>query len=295
MANEISPSAIEAPYVQDLAVTLRPGEAAVALAMPFEERNTMYGHIHGGALASLVPISTFSAMRARDAAAAELCTVSLHIDYVRAARKPVVAETRSVRQARELEFFETRVGDADGHAIALASSIVRQGISPGAAEIAGPPPGPLDGASPEIVSAIHEAIAASPFLSRRRVRLAGSARGAVELSLIAAPANLDRDGRVHEGAVLSLLDAAGATCPWTAAPTTAAAGGATIALHAQILGPLPAADLIARAAVRARKDRVSWVDVTVMSPATGHVHALGTVIYRFNEAGGAGQSPPAAP
>ncbi|WP_437680960.1 hotdog fold thioesterase [Sorangium sp. So ce131] len=284
MTNEISPSAIDAPYAQDLAVTLQPGEAAVTVALPFEERNTMYGHIHGGALASLVPIATSSAMRARGAAAAELCTVSLHMEYVRAARKPVVAETRSVRRVRELEFFETRIADADGNAIALASSAVSQNISPGAAEVAGPSRGPLDGAPPEVVRAIQEAIAASPYLSRRRVALAGAARGAVELSLSAAPVNLDCSGGVHEGAVLSLLDAAGATCPWTVVPATAGAGGATIALHAQILGPPPAADLVARAATRARKDRLQWVDVTVMSAATGSVHALGTVVYRFNEA-----------
>ncbi|WP_437289377.1 PaaI family thioesterase [Sorangium sp. So ce406] len=284
MTNEISPAPIDAPYAQDLAVSLQPGEAAVVLALPFEERNTMFGHIHGGALASLVPISTSSSMHARGAAAAELSTVSMHVDYVRAARKPVVAETRSVRRARELEFFETRITDADGNAIALASSIVRQGTSPAPAEIAGPSQRPLGSASREVVSAIQEAIAASPFLSRRRVSFAGAARGAVELSLSAAPVNLDRTGGVHEGAVLSLLDAAGATCPWTAVPATAGAGGATIALHAQILGPLPAADLVARAAVRAHKHRVHWVDVTVTSPATGDVHALGTVVYRFNEA-----------
>ncbi|AUX41699.1 hypothetical protein SOCE26_031210 [Sorangium cellulosum] len=284
MTNDISPSATDASYAHDLAVTLHLGEAAVTLALPFEERNTMYGLIHGGALASLVPISTFSSMRASGAAAAELCTVSLHMEYVRAARKAVVAETRSVRRVRELEFFETRIKDADGNAIALASSTVSQGISPGAADVAGASRGPLDGAPPEVVRAIEEAIASSPYLSRRRVGLVGSARGAVELSLSAAPVNLDRGGGVHEGALLSLLDAAGATCPWTVVPATAGAGGATIALHAQILGPLPAADLVARAAVRARKDRLHWVDVTVMSAATGSVHALGTVVYRFNEA-----------
>jgi hypothetical protein len=64
----------------------------------------------------------------------------------------------------------------------------------------------------------------------------------------------------------------------------AGAWGATIALHVQVLGPLPTADLVARAFVRARNGRVCWVDVTVVSAATAAVHALGTVVYRFNEA-----------
>jgi uncharacterized protein (TIGR00369 family) len=284
MTNQISPSTIAAPFADDLAVALQPSAAPVAVALPFEERNTMFGLIHGGALASLVPISTFAAIRASAPGAADLCSVSLHIEYVRAARKAVVAETRSVRRVRELEFFETRIADGDGNAIAVASSTVSQGTLPGAAEGAPPRREPLDTASPEIASAIREAIAASPYLARRCVSLAGSARGIVELSLAAAPVNLDRNGGVHEGAVLTLIDAAGATCPWTVVPATAGTGGATIALHVQILGPLPAADLVARAAVRARSARVHWVDVTIVSAANADLHALGTVVYRFNEA-----------
>ena len=280
MTSDISRPTIDAPFAHDLAVARHPTEAGVAIALPFEDRNTMFGVIHGGALAALVPISTFSAVRA-SSPAAELCTVSLHMEYVRAARKPVVAETRSVRRVRELEFFEARISDSDGSAIAFATAAVSQRGPAGAADGAGPSRDPLDGSSPEVARAIQDAIAASPYLSRRRVSLAGSAPGAVELQLAAAPINLDHDGRVHEGAAMTLIDAAGATCPYTVRP--AAAGGATIALHVQILGPLPAADLIARATVRARSARLNWVEVTAVSAATGDLHALGTVVYRFNE------------
>jgi uncharacterized protein (TIGR00369 family) len=283
MTNEISPSMNASPYAEDLGITLLPGEAGVGVALPFEERNTMLGVFHGGALASLVPISAFAEIQRAAPDAADLRTLSLHMEYARAARKPVVAQTRAVRQVRELAFFETQITDCDGDVVAFASSAVSHGVAR-SAEAAAPARAPLDSASPEVAGAIQEAIAASPYLSRRGVRLAGSAAGAVELALAAAPVNLDRAGRVHEGAAITLIDAAGATCPWTLVPVAAGAWGATIALHVQVLGPLPTADLVARAFVRARNGRVSWVDVTVVSAATAAVHALGTVVYRFNEA-----------
>lgn len=285
MTNEISPSIIASPYTDDLAIALQPCEGGVGLALPFEERNTMHGVLHGGALASLVPISAFAAIHNAMPAATDLCTVSLHMQYARAARKPVVAQTRTVRQVRELAFFETQIADCDGDVVAFASSAVSHGVTRDA-DATAPPREPLDRASPEVAGAIQQAIAASPYLSRRCVSLAGSARGAVELALAAAPVNLDRAGHVHEGAAITLIDAAGATCPWTLAPLTAGAGGATIALHVQVLGPLPTADLVARAFVRARNGRVCWVDVTVVSNATAAVHALGTVVYRFSEGAG---------
>jgi uncharacterized protein (TIGR00369 family) len=281
MTSDISQLTIDGPFAHDLSVALSPTEAEVAVALPFEDRNTMFGVIHGGALASLVPISTFAAVRT-SAPAAELCTVSLHLEYVRAARKPVVAETRTVRRVRELEFFETRINDSDGNAIAFATAALSQGGPPSAAVGAGPARDPLDSSSPDVARAIQDAIAASPYLSRRQVSLTGSAPGTVALHLTAAPVNLDRDGRMHEGAAMTLIDAAGATCPYTIGPATGA-GGATIALHVQILGPLPLTDLIARATIRARSARLSWVDVSVVSVATGELHALGTVVYRFNE------------
>jgi uncharacterized protein (TIGR00369 family) len=122
MTNEISPSLLVSPYADDLSVTLHRSDAEaasdadVAIALPFEERNTMHGVLHGGALASLVPISAFAAIH-RATPAADPCTVSLHVEYARAARKPVVAQTRAVRQVRELAFFETRMVDGEGNVV----------------------------------------------------------------------------------------------------------------------------------------------------------------------------------
>ncbi len=105
-------------------------------------------------------------------------------------------------------------------------------------------------------------------------------RGAVDMAMDAAATNLDGNGATHEGAVLTLIDAAGATCPWTVVPPSPGASGATIALSAQVLGPLPRAGLVARAVVRARDARICWTDVAVVDGASRIAHAFGTVVYR---------------
>ncbi|XXX75597.1 hotdog fold thioesterase [Sorangium sp. So ce134] len=282
-------------YPADLGVKIEAADDTRSrLALPFEERNTMFGLVHGGALASLVPISAHAIAREPPrAAAAPLRTVSMHVGYVRAARKAVTVETRAVRRVRELGFFETLITDAEGNAVAHASSTVSEagpdGAPAGSPPLADPPEGeralaePADGAEGGVAGAIRAAMAASPFLSRRRLRVLGLRRGAVEMAIDAAAINLDGDGAMHEGAVLTLIDAAGATCPWTVVPPSPGTSGATIALSAQVLGALPGDGLVARAVVRARDARICWTDVAIAGSASRIVHAFGTVVYRFSE------------
>ncbi len=112
------------PYANDLGVKWEPGEGDVSrVSLPFEEKNTMGGGLHGGAIASLVPLSTLGP---RGGAVASGSTVSMHVCYVRAARKGVVARTRAVRRVRELSFFDTLVEGEDGSSIAYASSVVSE-------------------------------------------------------------------------------------------------------------------------------------------------------------------------
>ncbi|AGP41086.1 PaaI family thioesterase [Sorangium cellulosum] len=285
-------------YPADLGVKIEAADDAQSrLVLPFDERNTMFGLVHGGALASLVPIAAHAIARepAR-AATPPLRTVSMHVGYVRAARKAVTVETRAVRRVRELGFFEALIRDADGNAIAHASSTVSEAgpdsAPAGSPPLSDPPEGerafdaPADEAASGVAGAIRAAMAGSPFLSRRQLRLLGMRRGALAMAMAPAAANLDAGGAMHEGAVLTLIDAAGATCPWTAVPPSPGASGATIALSAQLLGALPGDELVARAVVRARDARICWTDVTVAGSASGIVHAFGMVVYRFSEKNG---------
>lgn len=279
MQERSPPWAAEEPYARDLGVEVHAGEADVRLVLPFAERATMFGVIHGGALASLVPISALASM----ASGARAFTVSMHVVYARAARRAVTARTRVVRRVHELGFFETEVDDDEGKPIVRASATASTGSSAEAPDEAELPAWSGASAGAEVRRAIEQGLAASPFLARRQVGLVDMGRGVVELALPAAAANLDRDGAVHEGAALALLDAAGATCPWSTATRSVGPAGATIALSAEFFGALPAGGLIARATLRVTRGAVHWVDVAVADAASRRLHARGTVVYRLGD------------
>jgi len=126
-------------------------------------------------------------------------------------------------------------------------------------------------------------MAGIPFVSRRELHIEDIARGAIGITLGTATVNLDGDGFMDEGVVLTLIDAAGATCPWTIVSPSSGASGSTIALTAQVLGPLPKSGLVARAAIRAWDARFFWTDVAVSDELSAKLHAFGTVLYRFKQ------------
>jgi acyl-coenzyme A thioesterase PaaI-like protein len=93
------------------------------------------------------------------------------------------------------------------------------------------------------------------------------------------PANRDRDGGVHEGALLALLDTTGAMAAWaTTGPGPYKAS--TPSLQAGILSPVPAGDLCAFGRLVQRDGDAFWTAVEV-ADATGARIALGHVLYRI--------------
>ena len=92
--------------------------------------------------------------------------------------------------------------------------------------------------------------------------------------------NADAGGGVHEGAVLALLDTAGAMSSW------AEAGhgrfkASTPSIQAQVIDPAPTGDLIAYGRCVQRDREIFFSDVEVASAADGSVCARGTVLYRI--------------
>ncbi|GAA1939470.1 PaaI family thioesterase [Amycolatopsis minnesotensis] len=256
------------PFLADLGVRERDGEIVMAVTEP----HTTTGALHGGAIAALAAVSAQAAMR-REEPDLEPSTTSLHVAYASAGRGTAFAAPSStVRRVRELGYYQTDVTDESGRTIAVASSALSAGRR-GAAEVPAPPELPGDPA------AFTRAVAEVPFLARRGLRVEGTGTGAVEYTMALEERNLDEKGRLHEGALLTLIDLAGSSAPWTGPrPST---GGATISLHAQILGQPPAEAVTARGTVRARDDRVFWCDVDVFTTAGRERCAFGSVAYRF--------------
>ncbi|MFP8874180.1 MAG: PaaI family thioesterase, partial [Myxococcota bacterium] len=92
--------------------------------------------------------------------------------------------------------------------------------------------------------------------------------------------NADANGGIHEGAVLALLDTAGAMASW-AETGPGRFKASTPALQAQVLAPPIDDDLVAYGRLVQRDQGAFWADVEVAGQGDGRVIARGTVLYRI--------------
>jgi uncharacterized protein (TIGR00369 family) len=281
MPTEVRAWIEESPYCRDLGVKLKQlDEQGCTLELPYVPQNTNGLALHGGVQATLASLSAQVAMR-HSSRNGEIdpCSVALQLDYVRGVRdQTVTAVTRLLRRTRDLGFFETHMHDASGALIAHATSTIGERRSQALDDDAVVARKELD---TQGIHLFNEAVDAIPFLKRREVQAIGGVPGCVELSLPAAAHNLDLDGRIHEGALLTVLDASGATCPWTKTAPTASAFGVTVALQAQVFARPAAQALIARATEIARSGQLCWCSVELFGAEDRKRCAIGSVAYRF--------------
>jgi uncharacterized protein (TIGR00369 family) len=120
------------PLVGHLGIEVVSLEPDVArLRLPYRpELATMGEVVHGGAIAALLDTASMAAAWCSDDVPDSLAgaTVSLHVDYVAAARGvDLVAEGRAVRRGRSLCFCEVAATAADGAVVAKALAVHRFG------------------------------------------------------------------------------------------------------------------------------------------------------------------------
>ena len=120
------------PLVGHLGIEVVSLEPDVArLRLPFRpELATMGDVVHGGAIAALLDTASMAAAWSDDVVPESLAgaTVSLHVDYVAAARGvEVVATARAVRRGRSLCFCEVEAAAPDGAVVAKALAVHRFG------------------------------------------------------------------------------------------------------------------------------------------------------------------------
>jgi uncharacterized protein (TIGR00369 family) len=120
------------PLVKHLGIRLQKLEPDRAeLLLPYKEDvATMGDVVHGGAIASLVDTAGMAAAWADDVEPEALAgsTVSLHVDYVAAARGQDLLATATVaRRGRSLAFTDVRVTEPGGRLVAKGSLVYRFG------------------------------------------------------------------------------------------------------------------------------------------------------------------------
>ncbi len=270
----------QSPYTAALGVQLAAvDEQSASIRLPFDDRNANPGRaLHGGCAASLAAVGGQCVTRAAMGdATGPWHTASVQINYLAAAiGEDVHAEARLLRRGKDMCFVEVDVATEAGKSIAHATTMVhaRHAAEPaeryaadgddGAAD-----PGPM---GPHVVK--------TPYMAARDIVIEHMQDGRSRLSMPLSDANADGAGGVHEGAVLALLDTAGAMASW-AETGPGPFKASTPSLQAQVLAPAPQQGLVAYGRVVQRDEAIFWSDAEVVGRDDGRVVARGTVIYRI--------------
>lgn len=250
-------------------------EERVRLRLPFDPRLTNNGSVlHGGLAAALSGIASRALWLAAGGDGLAQCA-SLHVSYVSAAEGDLWVTAHRVRVGRNVCFARIEIDSAGSRRVAdaLVTLRIRSTRAPAMRAHAAVPevePGPPPPAR----------IVRAPFLQRMGFDVRGLGEGASHAVLPWRPELADGPG-FHEGALLALVDSAGAMSSH-AAHGGSASRNATIALQAQIVAPeLPGADLVAFGRCATRDDDVFWNEVRIARDSSRELLARGSVIYRI--------------
>jgi uncharacterized protein (TIGR00369 family) len=270
----------DSAYAQELGVVADAIDASAArLHLPYADALSNGDQVmHGGCAASLAALGAQAVTRAAlGIDSGPWNTSALQVSYLAAARSQgIAAQARLLRAGKELCFVEIEVSGDDGRAIAHASAVVHG--RRGAAPVSLPSSRRDHGGTDPGVMGPH--IGRIPFVRGRGIGVEHMAGGTSRLAMPWRESNGDADGCVAEGAVLSLLDTAGAMAAWAETGPGAFRAG-TPAMHAQLLAPAPPTDLVAYGRCSHRDGVLFFADVEVATLAAGEVIARGTVFYRI--------------
>jgi uncharacterized protein (TIGR00369 family) len=274
-----------APFARWLGVAVRHlAEDRATLVLPHRaEHMNAVGVLNGGASASLLTMAgTLAAWTGVDLdAPLQLGCVDVSVQYLAPATdEDVVAEARVLRRGRSLIFVEVAMQSEAG--LPLCHGL----LSYQAADYAGQTPRRL--ARPAL---LPPPAASSPSGARRLfhgyVRKLGieplhESPGRVRLRMPCTDSHRDEGGRLHAGALASIVDIAAVAASWSLVPRRPGARGSTIGM--QVSYPTAAAvAVLADAHVQQRSEEILFSTVHVTAGDSGQLVAMGQVSYRLLE------------
>jgi uncharacterized protein (TIGR00369 family) len=188
----------------------------------------------------------------------------------------VRGRARLLRKGKALCFAEMDVEGEDGRAVAHATAVTRGRFAAA--------PAPLVASAGDAgecdPGAMGPHVGRIPFMARLGIAVEHMAGGTSRLFMARRPQNADVAGGAHEGAVLALLDTAGAMAAW-GETGFGPYRGSTPALQARILAPAPDDELVAYGRIAQRDGDLFWCDVEIAGMGDRLVCARGTVVYRI--------------
>ncbi len=270
----------QSPYAASLGVRLTAlNDESAAFLLPFNEVNANPGGaLHGGVYASLSSIGGHTLARASlGEASGPWHTIGFQINYLAAAiNEDVIGEAKLLRRGKELCFVEVTTCTGDGKPTGHATLAMRGRMGMAPAQMV---KSPLDHGLAE-VGPMGKMLKSANFIAARGLNVEHMANSTARISMPEITANADLNGGHHEGAVLALLDTAGAMAAW-AETGMGNYKASTAAIQAQLHRPQPKGELVSYARMVNRDSEIFWSHVDVAERASGDLIAQGTVLYRI--------------
>ena len=115
---------LEIPYLDFLQLepVLCENDRAVTRLRLRNELLNSRGHIHGGALMSILDFTLSAAGRANDPLGSGMATIDMHTSCIEPATTDLTIEARCIRRGASIAFCEGEILDATGKLIAKASA-----------------------------------------------------------------------------------------------------------------------------------------------------------------------------
>jgi uncharacterized protein (TIGR00369 family) len=254
-------------------------ETSVRLRLPYRDDNSNPGKVlHGGVTASMIAFSAGAVSRlVLGAEAGPFHTAAVQVDYLSAAiGEPIQAEAVLLRTGKEICFSRVRVETNLRKPVAEALAMVH------ARHCSDEPERPRatgDGGQ-QTPAPPGLRLRQLPFISKLGLQIEHMGDSRARIVLPWKDGNADESGGVHEGAVLALLDTAGAMAS-LALSGSATRKASTPGIQARILAPPPCADLVAYGCVAHRDHSLFFTEVEIAERATTQIVAQGTVLYRI--------------
>jgi len=272
-------------FAEWLGVTI--GELAhdrAVLVLPFRpEHLNARGVLQGGASASLLTMAgTLAAWTGVDLdAGLQMSCVDLSVQYLTAAgEEDVVAEARVLRRGRGLLVLDVALRAREGRPI--CQGLLSYQTSDYAKRE------PRLWAQPSLLPPLSTLTPPSGhrlftgFVRKLDITPLHQSEGRVRLHMPCAAMHLDERGRLHAGALASIVDIAAVTASWSLVPRPEGARGSTVGMHVSYPSHAAAA-VVADAYVRQRSEELLFSTVNVTTADEGQLVAMGQVSYRLVE------------
>ncbi len=272
-------------FAQCLGVTISEvAQDRAVLVLPYRpEHMNAAGVLNGGASASLLTMAgTLAAWTGVDLDTdPHLSVVDLSVQYLAAATdEDVVAEARVLRRGRALVFLDVALRSRAGNPIC-------QGLlSYQASDYAGQTPrlmaqhALLPAPTPLIPPGEHRLFRG--YVKKLGITPLHQCPGRVRLHMPCTAVHVDERGRLHAGALASLVDIAGVAASWSLVSRRQGARGSTIGMQVSYPSAAAAA-VVADAHVQQRSEELLFSTVHVTTAVSGQLVAMGQVSYRLLE------------